>query len=524
MEAMSDANDPALPGPDLGVDGAAIADLPDGGLLVGHFRGELVVLVRKGAAIHGIAGKCTHYGGPLGEGLHEGEFLICPWHHACFRPETGEAVRAPAIDPVTTYSIEQREGRAFVTGVKSPRIQRLPIPSPPASVVIVGGGAAGFAAAEMLRREGYEGPVTLVSEDDAAPYDRPNVSKDYLAGTAAPEWMPLRSPEWYREARVELLLRSRAVAIDPKETRVRLEGGRSLPYGALLLATGASPVRLDIPGANLPHVHTLRTMRDSESIIEQAKRAQQAVVVGASFIGLEVAASLSTRALSVHVVAPEQVPMERVLGAELGGFVRTLHEEHGVRFHLGQTLSEIREGSVTLKDGTRLDAELVVLGVGVRPNVELAETTGLRLDRGVLVDEYMRTSAEGIWAAGDIARWPDRYSGERIRVEHWVVAERQGQTAARNILGRREPFTAAPFFWSQHYDVPINYVGNAPSWDEIQTVGSIADRDCLVAYRKAGKTRAIATIYRDLPSMQAQAAMDRADPQSVDALVLATAS
>ncbi len=243
------------------------------------------------------------------------------------------------------------------------------------------------------------------------------------------------------------------------------------------------------------------------------------MVVGASFIGLEVAASLRTRGLDVHVVAPGRVPMERVLGPGLGGFVRTLHEEHGVRFHLGQTLSEIREGSVTLKDGSRIDAELVVLGVGVRPNLDLAEKAGLTLDRGVLVDEHLRTSAEGIWAAGDIARWPDRYSGERIRVEHWVVAERQGQAAARNILGRRDPFTATPFFWSQHYDLPINYVGHAVSWDEIQTVGSIEDRDCLVAYRRAGKTLAIATIYRDLPSLQAQAAMDRADPCSVDALI-----
>jgi NADPH-dependent 2,4-dienoyl-CoA reductase/sulfur reductase-like enzyme len=331
--------------------------------------------------------------------------------------------------------------------------------------------------------------------------------------------MPLRSSEWYRDARVDLLLGNRVAAIDAKELCIRLENGRSLPYGALLLATGATPARLDVPGASMPHVHYLRTIRDSESIIEHAKRVQRAVVVGASFIGLEVAASLTKRGLRVNVVAPDQVPMERVLGAELGGFVRALHEEQGVRFHMGQTLSEIREGSVTLKDGSKLDADLVVVGVGVRPNLELAEKTGLVLDHGVLVDEYLRTSAEGIWAAGDIARWPDRYSGESIRVEHWVVAERQGQTAARNILGRLEPFASAPFFWSQHYDVPINYVGYAPSWDEIQILGSITDRDCLVAYRKDGKTRAIATIYRDLASMQAQAAMDRADPQAVDALV-----
>ncbi|HMI31349.1 MAG TPA: FAD-dependent oxidoreductase, partial [Candidatus Limnocylindrales bacterium] len=300
--------------------------------------------------------------------------------------------------------------------------------------------------------------------------------------------------------------------------------GHSLEYGALLLATGASPVRLDIPGAGLPHVHYLRTLRDCESIIDHAKRARRAVVVGASFIGLEVAASLIARGLEVHVVAPGALPMERILGPELGFFVRTLHEQHGVRFHMGQTAGEIGERSVTLEDGTSLEADLVVLGVGVRPNVQLAEEAGLSLDKGILVDDYLRTSAEGIWAAGDIARWPDPYSGERIRVEHWVVAERQGQTAARNILGGREPFRAAPFFWSQHYDVAINYVGHASSWDEANVVGNVADRDCLVAYRKAGKTCAIATIYRDVQSLQVQVAMERGDHQAVDAVVMATAS
>jgi len=454
---MSDTDD-ALEGPDLGVEGASLADIPEGGLLAGHFEGESVVLVRKGGSVYAVGGKCTHYGGPLGQGLFDGELLRCPWHHACYKPETGEAVCAPAIDPVPSFVVEHQGGRVFVRGVGKPHVDRAPIPSAPASVVIVGGGAAGFAAAETLRREGYQGPVTIVSADDSAPYDRPNLSKDYLAGTAQSGWMPLRPPEWYADARIELLLAKRVLAIIPAKRQVRLDDGRSLEYGALLLATGASPVRLDIPGAGLPHVHYLRTMRDCESIIDHSRRAQRVVVVGASFIGLEVAASLTPRGLSVQVVAPGAIPMERVLGPELGGFVRTLHEEHGVRFHMGQTVGEIGERSVTLEGGSRLEAELVILGVGVRPNVQLAEEAGLSLDRGVQVDEYLRTSAEGIWAAGDIARWPDRYSGERIRVEHWVVAERQGQTAARNILGRREAFQAAPFFWSQHYDVVINHV------------------------------------------------------------------
>jgi NADPH-dependent 2,4-dienoyl-CoA reductase/sulfur reductase-like enzyme/nitrite reductase/ring-hydroxylating ferredoxin subunit len=516
---MSDTEAQAPAGPDLGAEGAAMADIPEGGMLAGRLGEDPVVLVRKHGVIYAMGGKCTHYGGPLGDGLFDGDLVHCPWHHACFDPETGEAVCAPAIDPVKTYAVEQRDGRVFVGSAKTATPRRAPISSAPASVVIVGGGAAGFAAAETLRREGYGGAVTIVSADEVAPYDRPNLSKDYLAGTAQSEWMPLRGPEWYRESEVQLALGKRVAGILPGEREIRFDGGGSMGYGALLLATGASPVRLDIPGSSQPHVQYLRSMADCDSIIDRASHAKKAVVVGASFIGLEVAASLIARGLSVHVVAPDAVPMERALGPELGGFVRTLHEQHGVQFHLGQTLSAIGERSVTLKDGTLLDADLVVLGVGVRANVALAEGAGLSLDRGVLVDEYLGTSAAGIWAAGDIARWPDPYSGERIRVEHWVVAERQGQTAARNILGRREPFRAAPFFWSQHYDVAINYVGYASSWDEAVVTGSIGNRDCLVAYRKGGRTLAIATIYRDVPSLEAQVAMERGDRRAVDAIL-----
>jgi NADPH-dependent 2,4-dienoyl-CoA reductase/sulfur reductase-like enzyme len=369
----------------------------------------------------------------------------------------------------------------------------------------------------MLRRQGYHNPVTMISSDDAGPYDRPNISKDYLAGKAPEEWIPLRPPDWYQQSNVDLLMNRRVVRLRPDTHSVDLDDGRRLEYGALLLATGASPTKLDIPGAQSPHVFYLRTLHDSRTIIAAAERARKAVVVGASFIGLEVAASLRTRNLDVHVAAPEEIPMQRVLGAELGRFIREVHEQQGVRFHLGQTVTTIAEHSVTLKNGTKLDADLVVVGIGVRPNLELAEQAGLRIDRGVSVDENLRTSAAHIWAAGDIARWPDRYSGTSIRVEHWVVAERQGQAAARNMLGHNEPYTAAPFFWSAHYDVAINYVGAAQEWDETTVVGSISDRNCLVAYRKKGKTLAVASVNRDAESLRIQAAMDRNDAGAVEA-------
>jgi NADPH-dependent 2,4-dienoyl-CoA reductase/sulfur reductase-like enzyme len=232
-------------------------------------------------------------------------------------------------------------------------------------------------------------------------------------------------------------------------------------------------------------------------------------VIGASFIGLEAAASLRAREIEVHVVAPDKRPMERILGPQMGDFVRKLHEEHGVIFHLEDLASAIDSKEVKLKGGGIIEADLVVAGIGVRPRIGLAERAGLALDRGVVVDAYLETSVAGIFAAGDIARWPDPHTGEGIRVEHWVVAERQGQTAALTMLGHREKFTAVPFFWSQHYDVPINYVGHAEKWDELTVEGDIAAKDCLLRFRRKGNTRAVASIFRDVESLKAEVAMER---------------
>jgi NADPH-dependent 2,4-dienoyl-CoA reductase/sulfur reductase-like enzyme len=218
---------------------------------------------------------------------------------------------------------------------------------------------------------------------------------------------------------------------------------------------------------------------------------------------------LRAREIEVHIVAPEQRPMERVLGPDMGDFVRALHEEHGVIFHLGDTVTAIDGKRATLKSGGVLEADLVVVGVGVRPRLTLAEQAGLKLDRGVVVDQFLETSIPGIFAAGDIARWPDPHSQENIRVEHWVVAERQGQTAARNMLGERATFDAVPFFWSQHYDVPINYVGHTEAWDEINIDGDIMARDCLLRYKSKGRVLAVASIYRDVANLQAELAMER---------------
>jgi NADPH-dependent 2,4-dienoyl-CoA reductase/sulfur reductase-like enzyme/nitrite reductase/ring-hydroxylating ferredoxin subunit len=503
-------SEPKLTGPDL-ASGVPISQVVDGTMIAGHAEGQPVLLAHSGGEWFAIGAVCSHYSGPLPEGLLVGDTVRCPWHHACFSLRTGAALRPPALNDVSCWRVEQRGEMVYVTGkARKPATARLGRRGPE-SVVIVGAGAAGDSAAETLRREGYEGSLTLYDSDPDAPYDRPNLSKDYLAGTASEDWIPLHPPDFYRDKGIGIVHDRRVMAVEPKARRIRLDDGQTREYGALILAPGATPVRLPTEmERGTPPVHYLRTFADSKAIIAAAANAECVVILGASFIGLEVAASLRARKLEVHVVAPDARPLERIMGAELGEFIQKLHEENGVVFHLQQTAKAIAGGSVTLENGVRLKPDFVVAGIGVRPNVELAERAGLTVDRGVLVDERLQTSAAGIYAAGDIARWPDPHTGERIRVEHWVVAQRQGQAAARSILDRAERFDAVPFFWSQHYDVPINYVGHAEGWDTIEVDGNIAARDCAVRFKRGGRVLAVATIYRDHESLEAEVRMERA--------------
>jgi NADPH-dependent 2,4-dienoyl-CoA reductase/sulfur reductase-like enzyme/nitrite reductase/ring-hydroxylating ferredoxin subunit len=485
-------------------------------LLLGQAAGEAVLLVRRGDEVYAVAAACGHYGAPLADGIVVGCQLRCPWHHARFDARTGDAEGPPSTREIASWDVVREGARVYLGKRRGvPSSQKLG--GGPASVVIVGAGAAGDAACATLRSGGYAGPITLIGRDaEPFPVDRPNLSKDYLAGTAQEDWLWLRDSGFYAEREITLLTGVSVTRFRPDSHRVWLADGRSLEYGALILATGAAPVRLEIPGSDLPHVFTLRTLSDSRSIAAHAAAGKSVAVIGASFIGLETAASLRQREMAVHVVAPDSRPLQRVLGPELGDFVRALHEEHGVRFHLSRKPAAISASEVLLDDGTKIGADLVVMGVGVRPLTALAEEAGLRVDRGIVVDEFLRTSAHDVWAAGDVARYPAE--GGSRRIEHWVVGQQQGQTAARNILGKSEAFRAVPFFWSQHYDVPINYVGHAEKWDTINVSGSIPGRDAVVSYRSGGRITAVATIYRDRESLLAEEAFARDDQDTLEKL------
>jgi len=505
---MSGTSDESPAGPDLSA-GIPASSVADGAMVLGHVGNEPVLIARAGGSLYAIGATCTHYGGPLAEGIIVGDTVRCPWHHACFSLKTGEPLRAPALDRVSCYRVEESGGNVFVRNtIEPPSLYLRTLSSPPTSIVIIGAGAAGVAAAEMLRRCGYTNSIKLFDQLQTPPVDRPNLSKDYLAGTAEEEWVNLRPDDFYTSHNIELIRGRRVSRIDTKTHTVITDDGATTKFSALLLSTGSSPVHLPVPGADLPTVYYLRTLDDSKAIIAATRTGKRAVVIGASFIGLEVAASLRARDIAVTVVAPESLPLERILGAELGNMVKAMHESKGVTFMLGAGVNSITSDAVQLADGTSLPADFVVVGVGVRPDVALAREAGIDVDNGVVVSATLETSAPGIFAAGDIASWPDPRSG-RIRVEHWVVAERQGQVAARNMLGANESFTLTPFFWSRHYDLQISYVGRSSSNDKRTVDGDPMKHDCTVRYMPSPDVvSAQADVNRDQSSLLAEARLD----------------
>ncbi len=502
---------------------ALLSEVKEGQPAVVEVGEASVLLVRIDGQIHACAGKCTHYGAPLADGLLRGTVITCPWHNARFDVTSGRMVAPPALDHLTCYAVKVEAGAIYVRPRSEPSEAVEPVAgTEDQQVVIVGAGAAGNAAAETLRREGFGGAIALVTTEPYGPYDRPNLSKDFLAGTAEPEWIPLRSDSYYAERDIALLTNHRVTRVDPGRSCVTFADGSQLGYDQLLLATGGTPRPLPVEGGDLEHVFLLRTLADAEAIIAALDGAENAVVIGAGFIGMEIAGALTERGLHVDVVALEEVPMARVFGEQVGRWLRGLHEAAGTTFHMNAQVATITGGnrveSVELADGRILPADVVVAGLGIRPAVDFLDGTGLVEEGVVPVDEHLQSGARYVYAAGDIAAVPDPRLGRRVRVEHWAVAQRQGQHAARMMLGRKEPYSEVPFFWTQQGGKSLNYAGIANNMDHIAVRGEIGG-EFLAGYYERGELRAVASLWRDIDfiaAMQILAAGKSLDPKQLE--------
>ncbi len=454
-----------------------------------------IILVRVGHRILACGSKCTHYGGPLAEGVVTNHSITCSWHTACFDLTTGNMILPPALDHLPSYPVKVEDGEVYVGKAMITPFPKI-IEKDSRTFVIVGAGAAGNAAAETLRREGFSGRIVMITAEADRPYDRPNLSKDYLAGTAQPEWIPLRSEKFYEIHQIEILFNHRVSKINPNKRLVHLASGGELPYDRLLLATGGVPRRPGISGISLEGAFLLRSLADAKSILSALASGKTAVVIGGGFIGMEGAASLTKRGLEVHVVTHEKFPMMRVFGERIGRYVQSMHEKHGVIFHPEKSVKEIlgihRVENVVLSDGNRIEADIVLSGMGIIPAVEYLDATGLVVDGAVPVDSRLQTKIEGIFAAGDIAVVPTPPTGEKIRCEHWVVAERLGRHAARAMLGNESPYDEIPFFWTRQYEEVLKYVGYAGDYDRIAYRGNVETGKFLAGFYQNGVLKAAA--------------------------------
>ncbi len=507
------------PTPDRGPDftqGVSVHTLTDNVPFAGHVGDKDVLLIRQGGVVFALGAHCTHYGAPLRQGLVARQTIRCPWHHAAFRLHDGGAESPPALAPIACYDVEKRGDTVFVKGaIKKPMAKQLSAEVTHEHVVIVGGGAAGDSAAATLRQEGYTKRITVIADEATVFYDRPPLSKDFLASGTDPKAIALRSPEFYREQDITLQLGTRVASLAAQQQTCTLADGKTVKFDRIILATGATPVRPNIPGSDLPHVHTLRSLEDARRLQAAAPPKGRAVLVGAGFIGLEAAAALTKRGLNVAVVAPQAVPLERVMGRDMGLFIQRLHESRGVVFHLDNSVLAIDKTHVTLKDGSRLQADVVIMGVGVAPNVALAESAGLHVDNGVVCNPFLRTSHPNVYAAGDIVSFIDPVGGERVRIEHWATAQKQGQIAARNVLARHERYHTVPFFWTRHYETSVAYVGHAERPERTQVFGDVAAGKGAVAFFTHGTITAVATVGLPQVSLLCERGLEEQDTAQV---------
>jgi NADPH-dependent 2,4-dienoyl-CoA reductase/sulfur reductase-like enzyme/nitrite reductase/ring-hydroxylating ferredoxin subunit len=477
---------------------ASLDDFPAGDMRQIEVDGTKILLVREGHVVHAIGAECPHAGGPLAEGVRRGNRLVCPWHKATFCIRTGAVLEPPAVDPLPRFDVRIDGSRVLVA---MPAKQRAP--SAPTGdrrcFVIVGAGAAGAVAAQTLREIGFAGRIVMLDRDNRVPYDRTVLSKYFLSGEPGGEKSPLQTQSFYRQQHIERRTAD-VIHIDAQQRRITCADGSSLDYNAALLATGAAPRRPPIPGADLRDVFLLRSRADAQAILAAAERSERVVVLGASFIGMEVAASLRERGLEVTVAAKERVPFEKQLGAQIGAAFIGLHERRGVNFRFGQSIAAIDGGpavrAVVLDTGERLAADLVVVGFGVTPVTAYAQNLGVSEDGGIRVDAHLRVT-DGLYAAGDIASFPYRGDGDPIRVEHWRVAEQQGRVAALNMSGQQVAYDAVPVFWTIQYLKRLDYIGHTSKWDELVVHGDLEKPEFLAYYVRNGLVAAAVGFDRD---------------------------
>ncbi len=468
--------------------------------------GQEILLSRINDKFYATAAYCTHYGAPLADGVLSGDRIVCPWHHACFNVKSGALEEPPARDSLQSYKVKIDGDDVKVLMPDSPDGAVLPDMAVPdydsdrRTFVIIGGGAAGNAAAQAMREAGYAGKIIMITHENRAPYDRPNLSKDYLQGTAEAAWMPLRPDEFYKEHGIELLFDKRVKNLDTASKKIQFEGGGEMSYDKILIATGGIPVKPKIKGAELKNIFYLRSFDDSDAIIKASEKAKEAVVVGASFIGMEAAHSLSERKLKVTVVAPESTPFEKVFGKEIGHLFKKNHEDNGIQFKLGRTVKSFdgngQVKAVGLDNGDKISADIAVIGIGVKPATGFIGGLDLQKDGGIKVDEYLSVGAD-VYAAGDIASVPYKFSGTNLRIEHWRTAEQQGRAAGMNMAGQNIAFNGVPFFWTSQAGITLNYSGHAKEWDEIIYKGDVAGGNFLAYYIKDGKVTAAAGVNKD---------------------------
>lgn len=486
-----------------------------------------VLLVRREDRYAAYQAHCTHYGAPLAEGALSGDRIVCPWHHACFHADTGDQMEPPGLDSLQAFEVRLDGSDVVVRVPTEPEGDRVvPMsrrdPSEQRTFVVLGGGAAGEYALEALREKGFAGRLVMITKEAETPYDRPNCSKEYLQGEAPEEWMFLRAESFYDDLDVERMHGRTVVELDADAKVLAFEDGDELDFDGIVICTGGIPRQLDVDGSDLEGVHLLRSYQDARTILAAAREASSAVVVGASFIGMEAAFSLKKLGVdAVTVVAPENVPFEGTFGDRVGDMVRAIHEENGVRFRLGASVASFRgNGSVeavALRNGNEVAAELVIVGVGVRPATDFIRGLELADDGAVVVDDHLR-AAEHIYAAGDIAEFPDWRNGERIRIEHWRLACQHGRLAGYNLAGEERSYRSIPYFWTAQFGTNIRYVGHASIWDEIIYDGRPEDREFIAFYVQNEEVMAAAGSRRDREMAAIEELMRRRMMPSPEAL------